>query len=100
MKRTPGNPATWSACICVRQIAPSCRKPQPSDFQGICVPSPQSNSVSVDPQRIKTDESQCPGKGIMPHVPGNKDRSCSISLPIVTNYFEKPTQEPPPLGKV
>src|SRR6266700_3060174 len=31
MKSTPGRPAIWSACMCVRQIAPSCRKPQPSD---------------------------------------------------------------------
>src|SRR6266567_3218013 len=55
--------------MCVKQMAPSWRKPQPSDFQGICVPSPQSKSVRVEPLRSKTQESQRPGRGIMPQVP-------------------------------
>src|SRR5579872_5295382 len=69
IKRMPGRPATWSACICEKQMAPSWRKPQPRVFQGICVPSPQSKSVNVDPQRTNALDSHRPGNGIMPQVP-------------------------------
>src|SRR6266516_1983940 len=83
MKSTPGNPATWSACMCVKQIASSWRKPHPSDFQGICVPSPQSKRVKVDPLRSSAHESQRPGKGIMPQVPSIQISSINVLYPFV-----------------
>src|SRR5579883_1214422 len=58
--------------MCVRQIAPNWRKPQPSVFQGTCVPSPQSIRIRCDPQRTRAQESQRPGMGIMPHVPSRQ----------------------------
>src|SRR6266568_3383956 len=72
--------------MCVKQIAPSWRNPQPSAFQGTCVPSPQSTSVSDGPQRIKAQESQRPGIGIMPHVP-NIQISIKIRYPFSTRSF-------------
>src|SRR6266566_9617035 len=72
--------------MCVKQIAPSWRNPQPSAFQGTCVPSPQSTSVSDGPQRIKAQESQRPGIGIMPHVP-NIQISIKTIYPFSTKSF-------------
>src|SRR6266852_2441292 len=56
----------------VKQIAPNWRKPQPNAFQGTCVPSPQSSSVSDEPLRTSAHDNQRPGMGIMPHVPSRQ----------------------------
>src|SRR5947208_304938 len=89
MKRTPGSPATWSACMCVKQMAPSWRNPHPSDFQGIWVPSPQSKSVKVEPLRSSIHESQRPGRGIIPHVPSIQISSIKVLCPSFENNVQK-----------
>src|ERR1700694_1784501 len=80
--------------MCEKQMAPNWRKPQPSAFQGTCVPSPQSSSVSDEPLRTRAHDNQRPGMGIMPHVP-NIQISITTINSLLTSYSDMPRPIPP-----